>query len=624
MNTFCEDLISVGADNRFIIKAEELSENICDALNDYYRDISCGIRKEAYMRFEITGQWKNSAQNDGMLYCAQRIEEMLMVYTSHLYKVPVYNTFLLASEFMHVYNDVEKRSIDQAHLKNVMEEFIASFGSDIVIKEHFDVGQIHYFTTRLTGSSIFDQRRTMHYLIHVMMDYPNWCVDTLKKAVKDPKGKKKIEKALRSYVPMIIGLGYNPHYIYRECKNAFTKQDIDNTSALDNFLKLFNGVENKYIVYFAVDKIVLKFKTILEERLRLSFEEDEYSGKLHYDSSKQICVHRTEMALDPNGAAQRAYYTFDLFMRYYRFLGNRDRDWVGNKCLVKDMAGECSFPHIGADRYFYSKDYDAKTLGNNSERIITQLLENAGGNDFLKIDKIIRTHNTALSSQEINNAFLNLWSIMEIVGVDGYGGETSKIKQILNNIVPVLKRNYVNRILEELHDYLKGNIETDNYTALIKEVSEEGSEVYKIACLVSLQKYEETRKKAYALLTEYPLIRSRISQLYEDVFKKKKKLLLELNRYEQRIVWHIQRLYRVRNSIIHSGNQNENMVSLVEHLHSYVDELILDLINRMTCSQSLGTVANVLLDAQVFIENINKQFNSDDGFTSDDIIMLLQ
>lgn len=161
-------------------------------------------------------------------------------------------------------------------------------------------------------------------------------------------------------------------------------------------------------------------------------------------------------------------------------------------------------------------------------------------------------------------------------------------------------------------------------TALIKEVSEEGSEEYKIACLVSLQKYEETRKKAYAILTEYPLIRSRISQLYEDVFKKKKKLLLELNRYEQRIVWHIQRLYRVRNSIIHSGNQNENMVSLVEHLHSYVDELILDLINRMTCSQSLGTVANILLDAQVFIENINKQFNSDDGFTSDDIIMLLQ
>lgn len=126
------------------------------------------------------------------------------------------------------------------------------------------------------------------------------------------------------------------------------------------------------------------------------------------------------------------------------------------------------------------------------------------------------------------------------------------------------------------------------------------------------------------MLEDYPLIRSRISQLFEDVFKNKKKLVMELNRYEQRINWHIQRLYRVRNSIIHSGNQNDNMVFLVEHLHSYVDELIMDLIDRMTRQQSLGFVANVLLDAQVFIATLNKQLSSEECFTPDDIKKLLQ
>jgi len=213
---------------------------------------------------------------------------------------------------------------------------------------------------------------------------------------------------------------------------------------------------------------------------------------------------------------------------------------------------------------------------------------------------------------------------MEFVGVDGFEKETSKIKQILNNVVPVLKRNYVKRIFEELHDYLKGNIDPEKYDELLEEIIEEGSEKYKIACLVSLKKYEELRKKAYIFLVNHPLIRSRMSQLFEDVFRKKKKLLSELNRYEQRIIWHIQRLYRVRNSIIHSGNQSDNMVSLVEHLHSYVDELILDLIDRMIQPRSLGTIGNVLLDAQVFIENINRQFNSEKDFTPEDIKMLLQ
>lgn len=51
------------------------------------------------MRFTINGSNKESA-HEGVLYCAQRIEEMLMGYTSHLYKVPVYNSFLLVNEYL--------------------------------------------------------------------------------------------------------------------------------------------------------------------------------------------------------------------------------------------------------------------------------------------------------------------------------------------------------------------------------------------------------------------------------------------------------------------------------------------------------------------------------------------
>lgn len=66
------------------------------------------------------------------------------------------------------------------------------------------------------------------------------------------------------------------------------------------------------------------------------------------------------------------------------------------------------------------------------------------------------------------------------------------------------------------------------------------------------------------------------------------------------------------------------MVFLVEHLHSYADELIMDLIDRMTRQQSLGSVTNVLLDAQVFIATLNKQLSSEECFTPDDIKKLLQ
>lgn len=575
------------------------------------------------MRFELIGNSNIQSNNDGVIYFVQRIEEMLMPFTSHLYKVPVLNTYLLAYEFLDIYIDVDKELIDKAHLNIILEEFISSFEADIVVKEHFSEEQIKYFINRLNESSIPDKHRTMSYLINIMSNYSDWCIDLLKNTLYDSKEKKKIEKILRSYIPMLIGEGYNPYFIKLKCKDIFGESNIDDGAFVDKFISVFNGVKNKYEVYFTVSKLVEKFKYILEERLRISFEKNEYSAKLKIDENKQMCIHIETKALDPNETARNAYNIFNLFMRYYRFLGNREDEWLGKKCLVIDKNGDYVFPHIGKDKYFYSRNFDDKTLGINSERIITSLLENAKRDDFYKIDKVIQTHNTALNSYDINNSFLNLWSVIEIIGVDGFGGDKSKINQILTNIVPILKRNYVNRIFEELHDYLKANLDIESYNELISGINEEGTDEYKIACMVALDEYEDIRQKAYEYLSCYPLIRSRIYQLHEDVFKKKKLFLSEIKRYDRRISWHLQRLYRVRNSIIHSGKECDNIVSLVEHLHSYVDEIVLDIIDRMTRNQNLNTIANVLIDAQVYIEKINKEFSKSDEFTPAEIKMIL-
>ena len=279
------------------------------------------LEKGEIMRFNIVGQGNDKNEFDGILYCAQRIEEMLMMYTSHLYKTPVYNSFLLCYEFFDVYNTVEKMSVDKTHLKNIVEEFIVTFESDIVIKENFSAEKIQYFKNRLASSSIFDQQRTMHYLFHVMGDYPYWCVETLRKAVDENKGKRRIEKSVRSYIPMIIGLGYHHHFIFNTCKHIFAQPNINYSEAIEEFIATFNGGEYEYTVYFTVNEIVGKFRKILEERLNISFDQNDFSKQLCHDGKRQICVHISENAIDPYAAARKAYAAFDLFMRYYRFLG---------------------------------------------------------------------------------------------------------------------------------------------------------------------------------------------------------------------------------------------------------------------------------------------------------------
>ena len=308
-------------------------------------------------------------------------------------------------------------------------------------------------------------------------------------------------------------------------------------------------------------------------------------------------------------------------MRFFKFLGNRDEEWCLDRALVVNSDGDTELPPLKPNRYAFSRDYDDKTLGKNSEKMINNLLENAVGNDFFVLEKIISTHNAAIESHHAKNAFLNLWSIIEIIGV--YDRTDSKIKEILRSIIPVLKRNYINLVIEELHDYLKANIGDEDYYRILESIKIKGGEKFKIACLLLLPEYEDKRKETYRALANYPLIRSRMSQLHEDVFKDKKRYIAELNRYEQRLTWHVQRLYRVRNSIIHSGDTDDNLIALVEHLHSYVDELILEIMKRLTQQNSLGSISNVLMDAQVYMDNIEKEWKKNEALSLADVKKML-
>ena len=539
------------------------------------------------MRFKINGNWKEGFSHDGMLYCAQRIEEMLMFFTSHLYKVPVLNTYLLIEEYITTFGLVKSGMIHESHLKVILDEFCDSLKNDIVIKEHFSASQIEYFSQHLNELSQENQEKFMVYLFHKFVLYPMWCGETVKKYANLEKDKKKIEKALRCYIPMLIRLGYDQSYIYYYCKRTFSSREIKDISPLDKFVDDFDFNEHLYEIRFSTDKKVYNFKDILKQRLDIKIVNENASQS---NTNGNILLSESVKALDPESAAHLVYQHFDIFTRYYKFLGNREGEWCDDKASVYDEDGKrlmrTAFSPAG---FRFSQDYDDRTLGKNSERIITSLLENANHKDFRTVDKLIVAHNQAIDSSNNRNAFLNLWSAIEIIGASD-DRSNSKIVTIIRSVVPILKRNYINVVIHELHDYLKANLDINDYNSLLSSISQNGDEEYKLACLVILEEYENVRKLAYQMLKHYPVIRSRISQLHEDVFKNKKKYLTELERYGQRIEWHIQRLYRTRNSIIHSGNEPNNIVSLGEHLHEYVDELVLEILERITQPDSLTSI----------------------------------
>ena len=87
-------------------------------------------------------------------------------------------------------------------------------------------------------------------------------------------------------------------------------------------------------------------------------------------------------------------------------------------------------------------------------------------------------------------------------------------------------------------------------------------------------------------------------------------MLNELDRYEQRLRWHLQRLYRTRNAIIHSGEASPNLKSLGEHLHDYVDEIVFEIVDKITSYSSLCSIDNVIIDSQTFMDKIYRDYKN--------------
>lgn len=129
------------------------------------------------------------------------------------------------------------------------------------------------------------------------------------------------------------------------------------------------------------------------------------------------------------------------------------------------------------------------------------------------------------------------------------------------------------------------------------------------------------RENYFQKLSAYPVIRQKIYALWK-ARNSKSQILIFSNKYSQRIKWHIYRLYRTRNAIVHSGDSHMRIQALGEHLHIYVDRILSELLVKLANEKTLLTISDVLIDTRLSLSKIKKCFNENSPVTSDDLIIL--
>lgn len=561
---------------------------------------------------KISISWNDEYQHDGFLYFAQRIVEMLDYMTKDINRAPVLNTCRLIDEYLQICNG----EANLCYLDEVYSELLCSMRKDVVLQYKIGETRINQIINRLNK---FPEKRKagIEYLKYtIARKYLEWSKEYIKYIVPKNKEKRKCERAIRCFIPELFKYGYSREEIYHSAKQLLT-EEINPYTALEAFLEQYNGVKRSYSVYVGIADKILVFEEILSKGLGIVYEDDGNFNKVEVRDGYSVIKMADVEALDASAAAEKAIRKIELFTAFYQYFGEYSENVIQNRVYTISKEGQERKLVVNRGKYKSIKADDPNFVGEMSEIVITGLINRATCS-VNELEKIIKLHNRAISNNGLENGFLNLWSILEVICVSN--PEKSKIEQVRSVVVPILKNDYLHELFYDINENIKKVLSQEDYNTLISDIEEVEDEYAKIACLILLPKYSLKLDDFVDCLTNYPVLRTRMLNLHDN-YKKRIDIYNLTENYAQRVSWHLSRIYRARNSIVHSGKRPNDLKDLGEHLHSYVDNIINEIIIKL-CIGSLGHISNVLTDSELQQENRNNYFKVNEAIDIEGINLI--
>lgn len=182
--------------------------------------------------------------------------------------------------------------------------------------------------------------------------------------------------------------------------------------------------------------------------------------------------------------------------------------------------------------------------------------------------------NLSRSSLFQETKYISLWIALESVMRTGqYSDIISHVKFVLPEILCI--RYFYRMVRNFSEDCIRCGFKTETSIGIDMQSANKKELVKQLICIFrDLQAYQvlHTRCSANSLL-DY-----RCSEIHE-LLNDPTAIIQKFEHYTQKIRWHIQRLYRIRNEITHSAFQEDkSLVIYIEHLYTYLAQLMSEVV----------------------------------------------
>ena len=524
----------------------------------------------------------------GLLIFAQCLDELLFDYSLDTFKAPALNLHISVLEVKSLLTRLVDGRLSVSAVKHAVDE----------LEYHLRTDPVPLRPLPMPWRACFDRMKDLQseprkmlnqsgaLLIEIDSCYWSLLKSKLLTKVGEPKCKREITALARVFATEVELRGFTRRYTYFENQGFFfnaehSPEKIDSVNQLGDFLNRFEREPRERMVVFRGSKDFISFSDFSSPfRLEISDRAPSVDSKgfrteRFLGSSTEFPLYITAKDIhvcDEHGARDHARMHIETFTDVCRFAGHTADMRVSDSCLVVDKERKYTnvvpspknpmFCHYGGTK-------------RERESTVTKAIEILSGRHFSpamrdSFRRVLDYHEAALGARTRENQLLNLWSALEGF-LPAPEGKKSRIEYYIANLVPALTITYPERLFKYVADALCHV--TDEIRSLIDSVSVHGTTTDKVLALLSCDELDSERQSLCQLLDIDPFLRFRCFWFYSN-FSNNESILQLLEKHQQRLKWHIRRIYSARNQIAHSASSLPYLPTLVENLHCYIDTLV--------------------------------------------------
>ena len=541
-------------------------------------------------------QWKDISGCNNLLFFSQLVNELLFDYSIPSNRVSTLNSHYLCLDALSAIDGIEYHGVPEGTLKPIMEELYLALQKDPVFMGA-EMHPLSYFlkyqnehyvlASRVADLSYSDLKKTASALFTKFFkgdQYYEDLRDSICEIVsKNDTGKQKdLFRLVKSLLTELMNHGYSLRYIYEVMNRNYwnSKDSIDSPDLIKRFFDAFSLDNGEYEVIFVVNRHRIEKFVSYTKGLELNDElqprynshgEKQFYNKKNRESFLQVSI----QALDPFSAAQSAKDMFTTNASIYRLFDHNYRYNIGTvACGVYDKN---EFYKVGQSlsAVGHTKALSSKRIAESmdlSSKAFGSIAKTNSYEDLVAILNAARFHSHSLDSVSEENQLLDFWAIFEAV-LDISNKHTSdRIQQVCMYLVPILKRNYLRSLIEQLAADIR-NYNEEILSEIVGEASDDDAIIAALYGFIALESRRDERNTILAKCDDFPLLQERIIY-YSEVLGTTNQTYDFVEKHAERVKWQVMRIYRNRNLIIHNAKTMPYLSLLIENLHSYVDDFL--------------------------------------------------